>query len=1409
LRDSLTVLAILVIGVLTAALVGPHFVDWNSHRALIENKLSEAAGTRVTVTGPIDLTLLPRPIFRFGDVTVGDPAPGRPHVTAREIDAEISLTALMRGQVQVVDTTVQAPRLDLAQASDGGFGLPLPDGEGADKVRLDDIKIHDGTLALALTGGRHVTLSGLDLTGDAVTLRGPFKAAGRFGPAEAPMVFRLAAGTLDRGRLRLKLHIDGSALRPSLDLDGTLAQGPAPAGLDGTAALAGTLPLAGTPAVVPWRMTAHVTADTAKVSASDVELRAGTDMRALIATGDGSASLPGRSPSGADASPTLPSGALHLHGAHLDLDALAVAPENGAIAPPKGLELVRLLAGLADDGTASVSLPLRLALEARFDTATLDGQTFLATSAMLGLGPEPTAAVAFATTGPDGARLSLDGHFEPGGALPLGAPPLGAPILGAAMAPYGTVAHAAASVFRGHAEVQSADLARTAAWLRPTAPGFATWLTGTIPARSLALAGDIEASRIGATARNLSLRLDRSRFAGTLSFTRAVGAEPARLFADLTSDALDLGSLPDLSGAAAASRDLDLDLALAARTVTLSGAALPGGASAGSGSLDAGHVALQLHKTGRDLKLDRLSLDIDGATVEATAVRTGTDAKAEAHVRAPRLDALARTLGDILPGSATGALRDRAATLSPFDGTFRVEAMAASGDAALVPTRLGLDGTAGGTHVSAGWTPDRPDDGRDAATRAVTLSLDAAAPEAAGLLRQFGLAAGDAGLGAARIGGTARGSLAGGFAAEAWARIGATTLSYRGRAQVGLGAGRLDLQSDDVRPLLASLGVVPAAATAARPGAAIPVAAGGDFGWTDARLSLRHMAGSIGAAAGTGDLFLDLTPRKPGSGTDRPILTGALTLDRLPAEALLGLALGHPVEAAGGASPTMAGTGAWSDTPFGPPALALPASQVALKLDSLPIGGPIPGSLEARAVALNLRTGNGAVTFADIAGRLGSGTIGGALTLRHDGSTAALSGRVTWNDVALDLDGLSGRIGGTVDLSGTGDSPAALVASLAGPGSLTLAGGALARTDPEAPARTAADIDRRAGAADLDGTGIDSGDVGRSLAVELDRGPLALGDQTAPATLAGGVLRSASFHAESPRAATSPRARTDAGGWQADTEVSVDLGRLGLTTRTTLRPRGTAAERKAEGGDVIARLSGPLGGQARRDVDATGFVIAMQARALARVQDRIDMTEQDLRERAAFNRQLKAIEADQQAARDRAKAESDATRAAAVAAVKADAVAKAEVAAKAAAAAVKADAVAKAEVAAKAAAAAAKAAAADRAAAEARSVEAVRLRAEDARVQAEVEAAARSDIGRAEAEKRRLLDNTPKGYTTSPLSSPDRRPEDAATVPPRKERSVGRGARSAPADAFDIKPPPSIMRDGTPGTADPSAAGRY
>jgi uncharacterized protein involved in outer membrane biogenesis len=53
LRDILTGLAIVVIALLSAALVGPHVVDWNSHRGQIEKRLSDTLGVPVTSSGPI------------------------------------------------------------------------------------------------------------------------------------------------------------------------------------------------------------------------------------------------------------------------------------------------------------------------------------------------------------------------------------------------------------------------------------------------------------------------------------------------------------------------------------------------------------------------------------------------------------------------------------------------------------------------------------------------------------------------------------------------------------------------------------------------------------------------------------------------------------------------------------------------------------------------------------------------------------------------------------------------------------------------------------------------------------------------------------------------------------------------------------------------------------------------------------------------------------------------------------------------------------------------------------------------------------------------------------------------------------------------------------------------------------
>ncbi len=255
--------------------------------------------------------------------------------------------------------------------------------------------------------------------------------------------------------------------------------------------------------------------------------------------------------------------------------------------------------------------------------------------------------------------------------------------------------------------------------------------------------------------------------------------------------------------------------------------------------------------------------------------------------------------------------------------------------------------------------------------------------------------------------------------------------------------------------------------------------------------------------------------------------------------------------------------------------------------------------------------------------------------MRRDGSGASLSGRVTWNDIAFDHDGLSARAGGTQDLAGSGATPAAVVASLAGTGSVTLVGATLARTDPEALARTVAALDKAQDLTDPDAPAIDVDDVRQALGTQLDRGPLRLGDQTAPATLAAGVLRAGPLHAESPR-------------WAADADLTLDLRSLDLRSKTRLRTREIGTDRKSDVAEVVSTLAGPLGAAPQRDLDATSLVNVIQARAIARDQERIEIMQQDIRERAFFNRRLRAIEADQQSARDRARDESEAAAAARV-----------------------------------------------------------------------------------------------------------------------------------------------------------------
>ena len=71
-RESLTVLAGLLVLALLAALIGPGFVDWRGYRPQIEARLTASLGVETRVAGGIGVRLLPSPRLTLGDVRIGE-----------------------------------------------------------------------------------------------------------------------------------------------------------------------------------------------------------------------------------------------------------------------------------------------------------------------------------------------------------------------------------------------------------------------------------------------------------------------------------------------------------------------------------------------------------------------------------------------------------------------------------------------------------------------------------------------------------------------------------------------------------------------------------------------------------------------------------------------------------------------------------------------------------------------------------------------------------------------------------------------------------------------------------------------------------------------------------------------------------------------------------------------------------------------------------------------------------------------------------------------------------------------------------------------------------------------------------------------------------------------------------------
>src|SRR6185437_6919361 len=290
------------------------------------------------------------------------------------------------------------------------------------------------------------------------------------------------------------------------------------------------------------------------------------------------------------------------------------------------------------------------------------------------------------------------------------------------------------------------------------------------------------------------------------------------------------------------------------------------------------------------------------------------------------------------------------------------------------------------------------------------------------------------------------------------------------------GVFQVQATAADLRPLHRLLTGQPGAAAPVTARAAVTVGAG--------KLAVTDIVAHAGQSSLGGHVALDLS-RNPIA------INGDITADAVDAPAAAALLLGVP---ANGSAVS------WSDAPLGGGAFAPLAGAVTFKVAQAALT-PALAAQDLTGVATFTPS---AIALDNVAARLGGGRLGGSLTFRRNADGLALHTRLDLTDVAAaaiaspGLQVTGGNLTMTLASDGAGATPAAVISSLHGGGSVTLKAVQFAGLDPAAfeAARQAAG----------QGGAIDLGKVQSAVSAALARGHVTVPHGEAAITIASGVV---------------------------------------------------------------------------------------------------------------------------------------------------------------------------------------------------------------------------------------------------------------------------------------------------------------
>jgi large subunit ribosomal protein L24 len=555
-QTTLLSIAIALILALLAALIGPHFIHWNDHRAFFESEASRLVGVRVKVSGDIDAKLLPFPAVTLGGIAIGS-AGETSRMQAGSLRLELALGPLMRGELRATEMRLVAPQFNVGLDAQGQIDWP-PLALSTETLSIDRLSVENGRIGLIdAASGTRLTLDQVRFSGEVRSLTGPIRGSGGFVSDGAIYGYELSAGKSapEGTRVRFSLKTDERPL--NVEADGMLAFDNGSPRFDGALTLlrpaAAVVADGKAVASEPWRLTSKVKANTGSAKLEEVSFQYGPDERAVTLAGSADFAF-GQYPQMQGT----------LAARQVDLDRLLAKADGAKPDAPRRLPLAAVRAfGEMLGGALRPSWPVQLAV--KVDAMTVGGGTVQSVGTELRSDGKTWTVDKLEFRAPGFTHIKADGRLF---ALGKG--------LG----------------FVGGAAIDSQDPRNLLTWLTGSARSAA-------PIKPWHAIGDVTLNPSRIAIERLQTQIDRGTIEGDIAYAWPQDGKPARVDADLRVSELDLDALFGAGESALAGLGLErpgeAKLAVEAERARFAG-------------LEARNVAARFTLDGSGLAIERVSV---------------------------------------------------------------------------------------------------------------------------------------------------------------------------------------------------------------------------------------------------------------------------------------------------------------------------------------------------------------------------------------------------------------------------------------------------------------------------------------------------------------------------------------------------------------------------------------------------------------------------------------------------------------------------------------------------------------------------------------------------------------------------------------------------------------------------------